>query len=295
MPAAREMPYSLAFDHPPRRVVSLVPSLTESLFELELGEVVGVTDYCLHPRDALAGIPRLGGTKNPRVEDILALKPDVVLASQEENTRSTVEALRAAGIPVWLSFPKNVQQAIDDLWYLAGLFQNPAAAIKLKTLAMAVDWARTASSGLVSERYFCPIWRHSGAQETEWWMTFNRDTYAHDLLSLFGCVNVFADRQRKYPLAADLNQASAEPAGDRDVRYPRLTADEIGQADPDLILLPSEPYPFTERDIEHMAALWPEMRAIRNRRVLLIDGTLITWPGTRLGKALRELPALLSA
>lgn len=295
MYSGSQSPYQLSLDHPPHRVVSLVPSLTESLFELGLGEVVGVTDYCIAPEDALIEIPRLGGTKNPRLEDILALEPDIVLANQEENSRSTVEALQAAGIPVWLSFPKSVQQALDDLWFLAGLFQNSAAASRLKTLAMAVDWARSAASSSPGERYFCPIWQQGGEQKIDWWMTFNQDTYSNDLLALFGWVNVFADRQRSYPLAADLRQSPAELAGDRDVRYPRVTAAEIKQVNPDLILLPSEPYPFGEGDIPQLMADLQNTAAVRNKRIILVDGTLITWHGIRLGRALRELPAILSS
>lgn len=288
-------PHQLSLDHPPRRVVSLVPSLTESLFELGLGEVVGATDYCLYPEDGLIEIPRVGGTKDPRLEDILALEPDVVLANQEENSRSTVEALRAAGIPVWLSFPKSVQQSLDDLWFLAGLFQHPAAASRLKTLAMAVDWARNAASVSPGERYFCPIWQQGGVQKNDWWMTFNQDTYSSDLLALFGFVNVFAGRQRSYPLAADLRQAPAEPAGDRDVRYPRVSAAEIELANPEIILLPSEPYPFGEDNIPQLMADLPDTDAVRNKRIILVDGTLITWHGIRLGRALRELPAILNS
>lgn len=287
--------YLLQPDHPPRRVVSLVPSLTESLFELGLGEVVGVTDYCLHPAAALAGMPRLGGTKNPRLDNILALKPDLVLANQEENSRSSIEALRAAGIPVWLSFPRTVQQSLDDLWYLAGLFQSPAAAGKLKTLAMAVDWARSAAADLPGVRYFCPIWYEGNGVDTGWWMTFNQQTYSHDLLALCGGVNVFAHRLRRYPLAADLGDAQVEPAGDRDTRYPRLSAAEIEEANPDVIILPSEPYAFTEKFRLHIMTLWPELKAVRGNRVVLVDGSLITWHGTRLARALRDLPAIINS
>lgn len=287
--------YQLHFDHPPRRVVSLVPSLTESLFELGLGEVVGVTNYCLYPEEALAGIPRLGGTKNPDVEAILALKPDIVLANQEENSPGPIEMLRAAGIPVWLSFPHTVQQALDDLWYLAGLFHSAAAASRLKSLAMAVDWARSAAAALPGVRYFCPIWQHSGEDGDEWWMVFNQDTYSHDLLSLCGGENVFAHRQRRYPLAADLGEADAEPSGGRDVRYPRVSAAEIEQANPELIILPSEPYGFGVQDAARMMDLWPDIQAIRQGRVVLVDGSLITWHGTRLGKALQVLPAMFGA
>src|SRR5512139_3602968 len=105
------------FHGPPKRVVSLVPSMTESLFELGFGEtLVGITDYCIYPEERLEGLPRLGGPKNPRLEDIIALQPELVLANWEENTRRTVETLEAAGVRVWVTFPKTVRQALDVLW-----------------------------------------------------------------------------------------------------------------------------------------------------------------------------------
>ena len=102
------------FETTPQRVVSLVPSYTESMVDLGFGaNVVGVTDYCVHPQDSLLNIPRVGGPKNPRIEDILSLAPDLVLANQEENMLGDVEALEKAGIPVWVSFPQTVQEALD--------------------------------------------------------------------------------------------------------------------------------------------------------------------------------------
>ena len=131
---------ALHFSSPPRRVVSLVPSLTESLFDLGFGDaVVGITDYCVHPAEKLEDIPRIGGPKNPRVEDIIRLHPDLVLANWEENTRQTVEALEQAGIPVWVTFPKSVRQSLDVLWALASISFITAAYWILQTVAEQVD------------------------------------------------------------------------------------------------------------------------------------------------------------
>ena len=108
---------ALTFHHPPRRVVSLVPSMTESMFELGFGEtVVGITDYCTRPAAALADLPRLGGPKNPRLSEIIALKPELVLANWEENTRQSVEALEDAGVFVWVTFPKRRQRKSSKAW-----------------------------------------------------------------------------------------------------------------------------------------------------------------------------------
>lgn len=269
---------------PPARVVSLVPSITESLFELGVGDaVVGITDYCIHPAEALAPLPRIGGTKNPRAVDIVALKPDIVFANQEENTPAAVNALRAAGVEVIVNFPQTVEQAVADLRAIAALFASAEAAGRVEQLAAQVAAAR--QQPLAPLPVFVPIWYEPG--EGEWWMTFNRHTFTHDLLALCGFVNVFAGRQRRYPLAADLGHAAAKPAGERDTRYPRVTAAEIAAARPQAALLPSEPYAFGKPDAARLAvALGGQLP---RKRILLLDGSLLTWPGTRLGKAIDGL------
>ncbi|MDI6693855.1 MAG: helical backbone metal receptor [Anaerolineales bacterium] len=285
---------ALHFDRPPQRVVSLVPSLTESLFDLGVGEaLVGVTDYCIHPAEKLAHLPRLGGTKNPRVAEIIALQPDLVLANWEENTRRTVEELEAAGAPVWVTLPLTVRETLEMLHTLAALFRSTTADLRVQMLDLTLDWAISAAQGSRGMRYFCPIWQDTTQSGQLWWMTFNQQTYCHDLLEISGGVNVFAERQRRYPLAADLGLAPAQPAPGRDLRYPRVTLDEILSAQPEVILLPDEPYPFTQQDVEQMARLFDATPAARENRIHLVEGSLITWAGTRLARALRELPTLL--
>jgi ABC-type Fe3+-hydroxamate transport system substrate-binding protein len=284
------------FHRPPQRVVSLVPSLTESLFDLGFGSaVVGITDYCVHPSEALRGLPRLGGPKNPRVDEIIALKPDLVLANQEENTRHTVEALEAAGVFVWVTFPCTVAQALDILWTLVGLFQSQTAAMQLQGLEMALEWARNAARQQPPVRYFCPIWYEKRQDGQPWWMTFNRQTYAHDLLATLGGENVFAARERRYPLEADLGLAEAQPPRGRDTRYPRLSLEEVRTVNPEVILLPNEPFAFSEIHRQELLSLLKETSAVQQGRVHLVDGSLITWHGTRLGRALQVLPSLLSS
>lgn len=300
------------FSHPPQRVVSLVPSLTESMFDLGLGAtIVGITDYCIHPADKLTGLPRLGGPKNPRLGEVLGLRPDLVLANQEENTRQAVEALQAAGVPVWVSFPQTVRQSLDLLWSLADVFHSPQAAVRLQTLEHAVQWAAEAARAERRQRYFCPIWYDHTGDGQPWWMTFNRFTYCHDLLDLLGGENIFAQRERRYPLSADLGKVAESPSGapsghvihsrssetlpDRDTRYPRVTLDEIRQADPELILLPDEPYVFGPAEQAELEALLPDCAAVRLGRVYIVDGSLVTWQGTRLGKALSTLLPLFTS
>jgi ABC-type Fe3+-hydroxamate transport system substrate-binding protein len=275
--------------HPPRRVISLVPSVTESLFDLGFGQtVVGVTDYCTHPADALTGVPRIGGPKNAHVEEIIALKPDLVFANQEENSPEIVRTLQAAGIPVWIFFPKTVKQVITDLWDLSGIYQSEEGGLRVHTIELALDWITALSQDLQPIPYFCPIWQEDTV-DSRWWMTFNSNTYMDDLLRLFGGRNIFADRTRRYPLLADLDGAEEEDAAGRDVRYPRVTFEEILNGCPEVILLPDEPFIFEEQHRHRFLEWFHETPAVKNGHVYLIDGSLLMWPGTRLARALSEL------
>jgi iron complex transport system substrate-binding protein len=288
---------ALHFQSPPKRVVSLVPSLTESMFDLGLGDfLAGITDYCIYPAQGVAGLPRLGGPKTADVQRILALQPDLVMANQEENSKELVENLEEAGIKVWVTFPKTLRQSMDVLWTIVGLYQSRAAAIRLETLELTLDWAEEAAKDRPTWRYFCPIWQATPEvdhPEPAWWMTFNKDTYLNDLLRLMGGENLFAGRERRYPLLADLGLAEAEPAEGRDTRYPRLALPEILVVDPEVILLPDEPFGFDEQHQAGLSELLAETSAIKNRKVLCVDGSLLTWHGTRLARALQDLPGML--
>ncbi len=285
----------LSFTAAPSRVVCLVPSLTESLFDLGAGgALVGVTDYCRPPQDWPGRLVRLGGTKSVRVEDVIALQPDLVMANQEENTRAVVEALEAAGVKVWVTFPRSVDEAIQVLWALVRLFRLPEAAPRVETLEKTAAWS--ASAGAVDPvRTFVPIWQAEEASGGSWWMTISRDTYVHDVLAVCGAANVFGDRRRRYPLAADLGRDPAEDPGERDIRYPRVGLDEVRDAEPELILLPSEPFSFQDQDVLRFMELFEQTPAARNGRILTVDGSLLTWHGTRLGRALAELPQVIQA
>ncbi len=278
---------------PPRRVVSLVPSVTESLFDLSLGDrLVAVTDYCIHPAEDVARLPRIGGTKNPDVRRIVELAPDLVIANQEENRKEDVLALEAAGVPVWVTFPRTVSDAVNLLWNIMHVFDEPVMVPRVRLIEQTLDWVRRLGEQYLAarpQRVFVPIW-------LEPLMTFNADTYAHDLLRVCGVVNVFGERQRRYPLRADLGEAEPYAPDDpqvagRDTRYPRVTWEEVVAAQPDLILLPDEPFAFNETHIALFAGL--EVPAARNGRVIMVDGSLLHWHGTRLARALVTLPALL--
>ncbi len=277
----------------PKRVVSLIPSYTESLFELGIGSgVVGITDFCDRPAEKLKQIARVGGPKNPCIQDILQLQPDLVIANPEENPREAVVELQAAGIPVWVTFPQTVADALRDLWTLARLFRKEAAQQRLQVLERSLEWVSLAAKERPSLRCFCPIWQDRLETGETWWMTFNSQTYSSDLLRSMNVENVFARRERRFPLLAELEYLPAEDPAGRDVRYPRVSRQEVLAASPEIILLPDEPYHYQEEDIASFQKWFAGTPAVDNRRILCVDGSLLTWYGTRLALALNELPAL---
>ena len=250
------------------RIVSLVPSLTESLFALGLGgRVVGVTDWCVHPAEALKRVPKVGGTKDTNVEAVLALAPDLVIANHEENTRRVVERLEAAGLRVWLTYPRTVRAG-------AALLREMAVRLGATSRAIADVVVPVEEAVALAERVrpwkrprvFCPIWRDP-------WMAVGRDTYVHSMIELCGGVNVFAER------------------GDR--RYPVVRLADVVEARPDVVLLPDEPYAFGSRDVAELMRL--DLPAARAGRIHCVDGTWVSWYGPRIRPALNGLRALLGA
>jgi ABC-type Fe3+-hydroxamate transport system substrate-binding protein len=235
----------LTFGAVPKRVVSLVPSDTYSVAALGCaGALVGRTDYCELPADVVAKLPSIGGTKNPRVDDIVALEPDLVIANQEENTKSDLEALAQKGVRVLVAFPKRAADGLAHLARLAKVFRVEGDASVREMMKKGYDAVREAEAARGKPvPTFCPIWMKP-------LMTINGDTFISDVLSLAGASNVFADRERRYPLAADLRGATPIDAEGRDTRYPRITMEEVVSRAPRLVLLPDEPHPFTEEDAD---------------------------------------------
>jgi ABC-type hemin transport system substrate-binding protein len=294
MPGGNGRSTLLVFTRAPERVVSLVPSMTETLLEFGVGHtLVGVTDYCRLPAALEGQVARVGGTRTADAAAIRALSPDVVLANQEENHKELVEELEAAGLRVWVTFPRSVRGAMDVLWQVIELFRLRKAAAKMQVLEATLEWTMRASEGSQSPRVFCPIWQDQTAGGELWWMTFNAGTYAHDVLRVCGGDNGFADRQRKYPLRADLGQGGAEDPAGRDTRYPCVALREVMEACPEVILLPDEPFPFGEAHEAEIRGVLAATPAVQAGRIHRVDGTLIAWHGTRLGRALAELPLLL--
>lgn len=293
-----DMKRELTFGAPPRRVVSLVPSDTFNVVALGCGRaLVGRTDYCEIPRDespndVLVNVSAVGGTKNPSVERILELSPDLVLANQEENTKRDLEELAARGIKVFVCFPKRAAEGLAHLARLARVFgvaTDPSVQDLVRRGYAAIRDAEQARRGRVPLRTFCPIWISP-------LMTIHGATFISDVLDLAGASNVFADRERRYPLAADIGTARPLPPSDlagRDTRYPRVTLDEVTARAPELILLPDEPHPFSDADADVFLRL--DVPAARRGAVLQMAGKDLCWYGARTVSGLARVRALVDA
>jgi iron complex transport system substrate-binding protein len=279
----------------PERLVSLIPSMTSSLFDLELdSRLVGVTDFCPQPLEGKASIPTVGGTREPSLEKIVDLNPDLILANREENDRQVIDELRNREMAVWVTFPCSVDEAIEDLWALINLMPSETRnTTKLLTLERSLEWTRRATADSTLRRVFYPIWMDE-SEGTPWFMTIHADTYIHDVLTICGGENIFAARERKYPLSADLGRGRAEVPGDRDRRYPRVTVGEVISNAPEIILLPDEPFSFTIDHVQEMRTLFAETPAAQSDNIYTIDGRLVNWHGTMLAQAIAELPTLLA-
>ena len=250
---------------PARRIVSLVPSTTELLCALGLADaLVGVTVYCVEPADVVRTKTRVGGEKDPDLELIRALAPDLVVVNVEENRREDVEALRAAGLRVWVTHPRTVDESlamIRELGEATGAVEEARAL--LADLELQVGAVRARLADRRATPVFYPIWRGP-------FMTVGGDTYIHDLLAACGGANVFGDRRR----------------------YPTVTLDEIAARAPEVVLLPDEPFRFRRAHLRDFEP-YPAMPAVRDRRLHLVDGQRFSWHGPRLAEALRTVPALL--
>ncbi|MGH7948751.1 MAG: helical backbone metal receptor [Candidatus Binataceae bacterium] len=264
---ADDLGFRVELAHPPGRIVSLVPSWTETLFALGFErEVVGVTRFCTEPADRVSTLARVGGTKNPDIAAINGLEPDLVIANAEENRREDVERLRAGGIAVFTTYPRTIAQAVESILRLGQVLARTSQADALAREVVRSVSAIEAGIGVWSKirlRTFCPIWKNP-------WMAFNADTYAHDVLRMLGFNNVFAS------------------AGER---YPATTLDDALGRRPDVILLPDEPYVFDDGDVEEIKAQLP---APVSRRVLIVSGRDLHWYGVHMVNGLRSLAARLA-
>src|SRR5687768_534541 len=233
------------------RIVSLCPSLTELVFDLGRGaELVGRTKFCVHPADRVGAVEKVGGTKNPKVDRIIALAPDLVLLNEEENRREAADALEAAGVRCHVSVPRNAPETAAMVRSIAAALDAREAGERIaRDIEARYERVVTSARGKASVSFAYLIWR-------EPWMAANGDTFVSAMLGQAGAVNAFADASE---------------------RYPAITPDELRAADPALVLMSTEPFPFKESHADELARL----SGLPRERFLIVDGELLSWHGSR--------------
>lgn len=236
----------------PQRIISLVPSQTELLFDLGLEEeVVGITKFCIHPDNWFHSKTRIGGTKQFDFEKIKSLKPDLIIGNKEENDKEQMEELMK-DYNVWMSDIKTLPDACEMIRNIGELVgkkekaESFACKIELNFLSFDKE-----SKSFPKKRVAYFIWKNP-------LMVAGKETFIDQMLHTCGFENVFSNLEN---------------------RYPEVTAIDLGMANPELILLSSEPYPFKQKHVEELRVVCP------SAKILLVDGELFSWYGTRLLKS----------
>lgn len=237
------------------KVVSLVPSITEALFDLGLteNEVIGRTKFCIHPEEKVKNVAVIGGTKNINIDKIKSLQPDLILANKEENVKEQVEAL----MDDYKVIVTNVE-TIEDNYYLLkhlGTLFNKEDKAQLFNLKIYDVLHHAKINSAIKVAYL--IWNNP-------YMTIGSDTFIHKILEEIGFENIFKDR----------------------TRYPEIQTEDLAEAD--LIMLSSEPFPFKEKHIEELKAFYPD------KKIMIVDGEAFSWYGTHIAKCEHYFKELLS-
>ena len=233
----------------PQRILSLVPSQTELLYDLGLGvRVVGITRFCIHPEEWFRSKARVGGTKQVDLDKVRALHPDLIIGNKEENTQADIEAL-GREFPVWMSDVKDLDSALDMIARIGVLTGTTAQATTITAEIRTAFQCIEPVSPTLSAVYL--IWQQP-------WMLAGEDTFIHDML---------------------LHCGFTMPSGLKSRRYPEVSDAELAALDPDIVLLSSEPFPFQEKHIAAVNMILP------GTPVHLVDGEMFSWYGGRLRKA----------
>lgn len=232
------------------RLVSLCPSISETIISLGRADaLVGVTRFCIHPAEVTAKVRKVGGTKDPQIDRIVELKPDLVFVNEEENRREDFDALQAAGIEVDVSMTRRVRQVPDQLRHVGARIQAEALAeqraAELEAELASLEAARELRDTAFTFAYL--IWRGP-------WMAVGADTYVADLLSSAGGLNVLADHPD---------------------RYPEVSLDKLQALKPDVVFLPDEPFPFSPKHVPEVQAALPQAQ------IHLVSGDDCCWHGVR--------------
>lgn len=238
-----QMQRELVLKAQPLRIVSLVPSQTEFLFEIGLADrIVGITKFCIHPASAFETTPKVGGTKDLNIDKIKALQPDLIIANKEENEQEQIEEL-AKHFPVWVSDIATVEDAMHMMQQLGTILEKSEEVAKIN---QSIQDSFKNLPRVVGKKVLYFIWRKP-------YMVAGTDTFIHALLQKLGFENAIGKQ-----------------------RYPEITATEIQQLAPDIIYLSSEPYPFKQQHIEELQAICPKVS------IQLVDGEMFSWYGSRL-------------
>lgn len=236
-----QMGRKLEFKQTPKKVVSLVPSITEFLFDLDLVPL-GVTKFCVHPDDARKRSEVIGGTKNPKIDRILSLQPDLIIANKEENRQEDIEAL-SEHCPVYVSDVPTVESALEMMLALGEILErSPKSQVICDKIQS--NWDQIPQNKEKTVVYL--IWKDP-------YMTAGNDTYIHDVIHRLSWKN-----------------AITSP------RYPQISLEELEAIRPDLVLLSSEPFPFKEKHIAELSEMLPQSK------VILVDGEAFSWYGSRM-------------
>ena len=238
---------NIELPHPPQKIISLVPSQTELLFDLGLDkEVIGITKFCIHPDEWFRNKTRVGGTKQLNLELIRNLQPDLIIANKEENTQSQLELLMEE-FTVWVSDIKTLDYAYVMIEQIGLITNHEKESIEINS-KIAEEFSKLKNISTATASYF--IWH-------EPMMSVGNDTFINHLMQHCGFTNVFSDLKR----------------------YPEITQDDLRKTNPEFILLSSEPFPFKEKHIAHYKQICPEAD------ILLVDGEMFSWYGSRLALA----------
>jgi len=269
----------IEIDAPPARVVSLVPSTTESIFALGAGaSLVGRTRYCISPSPAVQVIEKIGGTKDPDLARIIALQPNLVLANKEENRRQDILHLREHGLAVYVDYATTVEESLSLVSTLGRIFACEQAAdslVRQGVRALAALHLRAQDLQQQNELRLKP--RHSARPRVVafiWkdpWMAVGSQTYAGDLIEALGGDHVLKTDPDRY--------VKVEPA-------------DIAALAPDILLFPDEPFAFKEKDLDFWRGQFPQLSAVTGGRLRICSGQDFVWIGTRTVDALGRLSAL---
>jgi ABC-type Fe3+-hydroxamate transport system substrate-binding protein len=243
------------------RIISLVPSITETLYELGLeDQIVGITRFCTEPANRVQSQTKVGGTKDPNLPRILELKPDVVIVNIDENRKEDAEFLKSHGVRLLVTFPNLIQESIEMLEQFGMEFSVESHARSIcDEIRSKMDFHPPARKNSLAL-----IWRNP-------YMTAAPGTYVHHICSFFGF---------------DIGVTGSEP------RYPEMSTDAIKTLDPEVVLFPDEPYVFQPRHMDEFRRRFPQISAVRNNKLALFNGQYLTWFGYGTLRALREFPRI---